>query len=59
MKPPIARQRKNGMSEPEDHLFASAEPTVVSRRRNWLPSLIWLIPIVAALVGVTLVAQAS
>ena len=22
------------------------------RRRNWLPSLIWLIPIVAALVGV-------
>ncbi|MBU2408966.1 MAG: MCE family protein, partial [Gammaproteobacteria bacterium] len=33
-----------------------AEP-VVSRRRNWLPSLIWLIPIVAALVGVTLVAR--
>ena len=27
-----------------------AEP-VVARRRNWLPSLIWLIPIVAALVG--------
>lgn len=33
-----------------------AEPRVV-RRRDWLPSLIWLIPIVAALVGVTLVAQ--
>jgi paraquat-inducible protein B len=29
----------------------------VKRRRNWLPSLIWLIPIVAALVGVTLVAK--
>ncbi len=29
----------------------------VSSRRNWLPSLIWLIPIVAALVGVTLVAR--
>jgi hypothetical protein len=27
------------------------------RRREWLPSLIWLIPIVAALVGVTLVAR--
>ncbi|KWT82855.1 MULTISPECIES: MlaD family protein [unclassified Variovorax] len=30
---------------------------VVVRRRNWLPSLIWLIPIVAALVGVALVAR--
>ena len=29
----------------------------VKRRRDWLPSLIWLIPIVAALVGVTLVAR--
>ncbi|WP_233211003.1 MlaD family protein, partial [Pseudoxanthomonas sp. KAs_5_3] len=27
------------------------------RRREWLPSLIWLIPIVAALVGITLVAR--
>jgi paraquat-inducible protein B len=27
------------------------------RRRNWLPSLIWLIPIVAAVVGVALVAR--
>ncbi|MDM0051706.1 intermembrane transport protein PqiB [Variovorax sp. J22R115] len=31
-------------------------PKVV-RRRNWLPSMIWLIPVVAALVGVTLVAR--
>lgn len=29
----------------------------VTRRRNWLPSLIWLIPIVAALVGLWLVAK--
>jgi paraquat-inducible protein B len=29
----------------------------VVRRREWLPSLIWLIPIVAALVGITLVAR--
>ena len=29
----------------------------IARRREWLPSLIWLIPIVAALVGVTLVAR--
>jgi paraquat-inducible protein B len=31
-----------------------AQPQVV-RRRDWLPSLIWLIPLVAALVGITLV----
>ena len=29
----------------------------VMRRRDWVPSLIWLIPIVAALVGLTLVAK--
>ncbi|MGI4777286.1 MAG: intermembrane transport protein PqiB [Janthinobacterium lividum] len=29
----------------------------VARRRDWLPSLIWLIPIVAALVGFTLVGR--
>ncbi|WPB58100.1 intermembrane transport protein PqiB [Xylophilus sp. GOD-11R] len=33
------------------------EPPRVARRRNWLPSLIWLIPLVAALVGITLVAK--
>ena len=33
-----------------------AEPRV-ARRRNWLPSLIWLIPVVAALVGITLVVK--
>ncbi|MCP1573868.1 MULTISPECIES: PqiB family protein [Herbaspirillum] len=27
------------------------------RQRNWLPSLVWLIPIVAAIVGLTLVAK--
>lgn len=31
-------------------------PTV-ERRRDWIPSLIWLIPIIAALVGITLVAK--
>ena len=30
---------------------------VVIKRRRWLPSLIWLIPIVAALVGITLVVR--
>ena len=29
----------------------------ITRRRNWLPSLIWLIPVVAALVGIALVAK--
>lgn len=32
-------------------------PPKLERRRDWLPSLIWLIPIVAALVGITLVAK--
>ena len=32
-------------------------PPVVTRRRRWLPSLIWLIPIVAAVVGITLVVR--
>ena len=32
-------------------------PPRVVRRREWLPSLIWLIPIVAALVGVMLVVR--
>ncbi|RYF71673.1 MAG: MCE family protein, partial [Comamonadaceae bacterium] len=41
------------MSEP---LSSPRAPTVV-KRRDWLPSLIWLIPIVAALVGITLVAK--
>ena len=29
----------------------------VKRRRDWIPSLIWLIPVIAALVGITLVAK--
>lgn len=28
-----------------------------TRRRGWVPSLIWLIPLVAALIGITLVSQ--
>ena len=39
-----------------EHRPPLGAPTVV-KRRNWLPSLIWLIPIVAALVGVALVAR--
>ncbi len=35
---------------------APPAPKVV-RRRDWMPSLVWLIPIVAALVGITLVAR--
>ncbi|MET3916380.1 paraquat-inducible protein B [Variovorax sp. OAS795] len=36
---------------------AGLPPPRVVRRRQWLPSLIWLIPIVAALVGVMLVVR--
>jgi len=50
--------------QPHDKPAPSAPPSApplpkpqVKRRREWLPSLIWLIPIVAALVGVTLVAR--
>ena len=42
-------------------VVAAAPPALsaprVARRRAWLPSLIWLIPVVAALVGITLVAK--
>lgn len=47
--------------KPQDKPAPSAPPALprprVVRRREWLPSLIWLIPIVAALVGITLVAR--
>ncbi|WP_432725361.1 intermembrane transport protein PqiB [Variovorax sp. W6] len=49
---------------PQDRPAPSGQPDQsplprprVVRRREWLPSLIWLIPIVAALVGITLVAR--
>jgi paraquat-inducible protein B len=44
------------MTDPQDEPKPLAKPVIV-RRRNWLPSLIWLIPIVAALVGIALVAR--
>lgn len=48
-------------AQPQDKPAPSAPPPLpkpqVKRRREWLPSLIWLIPIVAALIGVTLVAR--
>ena len=44
------------MTDPQDETKPLPRPVVV-RRRNWLPSLIWLIPIVAALVGIALVAR--
>lgn len=44
------------MTDPRDETRPLAKPVVV-RRRNWLPSLIWLIPIVAALVGIALVVR--
>ncbi|MEJ8850957.1 intermembrane transport protein PqiB [Variovorax rhizosphaerae] len=43
-------------SEPSKSPPDIARPQV-RRRRDWLPSLVWLIPIVAALVGVALVAR--
>jgi paraquat-inducible protein B len=42
--------------EPSDELPAPGEARI-SRRRDWLPSLVWLVPIVAALVGIGLVAK--
>ncbi len=58
------KTKQNSMSEeeqPQDKPAPSAPPALpkprVARRREWLPSLIWLIPIVAALVGVTLVVR--
>jgi paraquat-inducible protein B len=51
------------MSEPDDPSAAALPPIpppgmpTVVRRRNWLPSLIWVIPIVAALIGVALIVR--
>ncbi|MBP0597787.1 MCE family protein [Herbaspirillum sp. LeCh32-8] len=44
------------MTEPHDEKPALLQPRR-ERRRNWLPSLVWLIPIIAAIVGLTLVAK--
>ncbi|SFH63129.1 paraquat-inducible protein B [Collimonas sp. OK307] len=43
-------------SAPPPALPSLPEPRL-SRKRDWLPSLIWLIPIVAAVVGLTLVVK--
>ncbi|WP_213955789.1 MULTISPECIES: intermembrane transport protein PqiB [unclassified Variovorax] len=47
------------MSDPEQSNppVPELKPPSVKRRRDWLPSLVWLIPVVAALVGVYLVAR--
>jgi paraquat-inducible protein B len=53
----MANQDQSAMSDEHQPPLRHAHAPRVSRRRNWLPSLIWLIPIVAALVGVALVAR--
>lgn len=45
------------MSEESSRPEPPAAPVRIERRRNWLPSLIWLIPIVAALIGVMLLVR--
>ncbi|MFL9923259.1 MlaD family protein [Herbaspirillum lusitanum] len=44
------------MSDPHNETPALLQPKR-ERQRNWLPSLVWLIPIIAAVVGLTLVAK--
>ena len=46
----------NNTPAPQGSQTGLAEPRV-ARRRDWMPSLIWLIPLIAALVGITLVAK--
>ncbi|MDB5846678.1 MAG: mammalian cell entry protein [Rhodoferax sp.] len=53
-QPPPAPPAPQAADQPA--VQARQAPRIV-RRREWLPSLIWLIPIVAALVGITLVAR--
>jgi len=45
------------MSSPETPSPSPPPRPQIVRRRDWLPSLIWLIPIVAALVGISLVVR--
>ncbi|MFE8645019.1 intermembrane transport protein PqiB [Sphingomonas sp. NCPPB 2930] len=47
----------HGNTPPPSDIAADVAAPRVTRRRNWLPSLIWLIPVVAALVGIALVAR--
>ncbi len=43
--------------DPPDRPAAGAGRPLVHRRRRWLPTLIWLVPIVVAVVGMMLVAR--
>ncbi|QHI97762.1 MCE family protein [Xylophilus rhododendri] len=56
-QPPAAPLPADAPTAPTAAAPPALEAPRVARRRNWLPSLIWLIPIVAALVGLTLVAK--
>ena len=49
------QRRRQPRPQPAPATLAGARASCAAR--NWLPSLIWLIPIVAALVGITLVAR--
>ena len=42
------------MSDKQPPSAPSVSTSHIERQRSWLPSLIWLIPIVAALIGITL-----
>jgi len=53
--PPLVAVSEPGAPEPM--VRPEPGPPSIARRRDWIPSLIWLIPIVAALVGFTLVAR--
>lgn len=52
-----APEAPSGPAAPDDGPPTGPAEPVVARQRNWLPSLIWLIPVVAALVGIALVAR--
>ena len=45
------------MPSHKDHPPQALAAPPVTHRRTWLPSLIWLIPLIAALVGFALVAR--
>ncbi|KER68527.1 mammalian cell entry protein [Burkholderia cepacia] len=58
MTSPQGPQHDSNAERPgNDHPFPSVPDPVIATRAGWLPSLVWLVPLVAALIGIGLVVK--